>query len=157
MERAVATSILNSFRKKNLWLFWFLTFLDDRDRMEVLRSWMQVSFWGVIHRMKCSCRVGGSCTAALTLFLLLRGRNLEASSSSSSLEATKRGRLHYHSSAKLESRHFLVICIHEFLCLGTLSIAELQLLFFSVLSVVVVLLVVVLKIIISYIESKSSL
>ena len=36
--------------------------------------------------MKCSCRVGGSCTAALTLFLLLRGRNLEASSSSSSLE-----------------------------------------------------------------------
>ena len=71
--------------------------------------------------------------------------------------ATKRGRLHYHSSAKLESRHFLVICIHEFLCLGTLSIAELQLLFFSVLSVVVVLLVVVLKIIISYIESKSSL
>ena len=111
-----------------------------------------------LYRMKCSCRVSGSCTAAaLTLFLLLRGRNLEASSSSSSLEATKRGRLHYHSSAKLESRHFLVICIHEFLCLGTLSIAELQLLFFSVLSVVVVLLVVVLKIIISYIESKSSL
>ena len=111
-----------------------------------------------LYRMKCSCRVGGSCTAvAPTLFLLLRGRNLEASSSSSSLEATKRGRLHYHSSAKLESRHFLVICIHEFLCLGTLSIAELQLLFFSVLSVVVVLLVVVLKIIISYIESKSSL
>ena len=111
-----------------------------------------------LYRMKCSCRVGGSCTAALTLFLLLRGRNLEASSSSSSLKATKRGRLHYHSSAKLESRHFLVICIHEFLCLGTLSIAELQLLFFSVLSVVVVLLVVVLKIVVSYhIESKSSL
>ena len=145
MEKAVETSILNmnSFLKKIViilisYFFWMIE--TGWKYFEVECKFPSEA----LYRMTCSCRVGGSFTAAaLTLFLLLRGRNLEASSSSSSLEATKRGRLHYHSSAKLESRHFLVICIHEFLCLGTRSIAELQLLFFSVLSVVVVLLVVV--------------
>ena len=152
MEKAVETSILNmnSFLKKIViilisYFFWMIE--TGWKYFEVECKFPSEA----LYRMTCSCRVGGSFTAALTLFLLLRGRNLEASSSSSSLEATKRGRLHYHSSAKLESRHFLVICIHEFLCLGTRSIAELQLLFFSVLSVVVVLLVVVVLKIISYI------
>ena len=153
MEKAVETSILNmnSFLKKIViilisYFFWMIE--TGWKYFEVECKFPSEA----LYRMTCSCRVGGSFTAAaLTLFLLLRGRNLEASSSSSSLEATKRGRLHYHSSAKLESRHFLVICIHEFLCLGTRSIAELQLLFFSVLSVVDVLLVVVVLKIISYI------
>ena len=50
MEKAVETSILNmnSFLKKIVIILISYFFLDDRDRMEVLRSWMQVSFWGVI-------------------------------------------------------------------------------------------------------------